>query len=65
VKIKKNFDKNREFMIRKKNKNMRVREWSVGDLVGVHVPKQDRRKSIRKNFPGIIVEKSNDLYRVR
>jgi hypothetical protein len=52
-------------MTRKHNKHLKVREFKIGELVGVLVPGQDRKRHTATNFAGIVVEALKMGYRVR
>jgi hypothetical protein len=47
------------------DKDARVREWKVGELVGVLIPQLDRKRHSATNIPGIVVEEREHSVRVR
>jgi hypothetical protein len=66
LEAKANILRNADYMRRKHGKGARVKTYKVGDLVGVLVPQQDRKRSPdTSNFPGVVVEATKTGYRVR
>jgi hypothetical protein len=62
---KRNINNSVDTMKRRHDKGARVKEWKVGDLVGVLLKPGDRKHAGISNVPGIIVEVLESGYRVR